>query len=59
MAQNNDISDLDRKVRLTAFNWLDEQVSIHGDVLPRSVLSQGFEFEGQRVPLVAPQGIFK
>jgi len=59
LAQNNDISDLDRKVRLTAFNWLDEQVSIHGDVLPRSVLSQGFEFEGQRVPLVAPQGIFK
>ena len=59
MAQNNKIFDLDRKVRLTAFKWLDEQVSIHGDVLPRSVLSQGFEFEGQRVPLVAPQGIFK
>jgi len=55
----NDISELDRKVRLTAFNWLAEQVAIHGDVLPRAVLAQGFEFEGQRVPLVAPQGIFK
>ena len=50
---------MDRKVRIAAFDWLDEQVNIHGDVLPRSVLSQGFEFEGQRVPLVAPQGIFK
>ena len=33
---------------------------IHGsDVLPRELLAQGFEFEGQRVPLVGPQGIFK
>jgi putative restriction endonuclease len=38
---------------------LEEQVRIHGDVLPRSMLSEGFEFENQRVPLVGPQGIFK
>ncbi len=44
--------DIDQKVRMAAFNWLDEQVGIHGDVLPRSVLSQGFEFEGHRVHLV-------
>jgi len=55
----NDISDLDRKVRITAFNWLAEQVAIHGDVLPRSILSEGFKFENQYVPLVSPQGIFK
>jgi len=54
-----DSTDIDRRVRLEAFNWLSEQVRIHGDVLPRSVLAQGFEFENQRVPLVAPQGIFK
>lgn len=35
------------------------QCALHGDTLPRSVLSKGFQFEGQRVPLVAPQGIFK
>jgi putative restriction endonuclease len=51
--------DLDQRVRLAAFKWLEEQVRIHGDVLPRSILSEGFEFENQRVPLVGPQGIFK
>ena len=51
--------DLDRLVRLAAFQWLTEHVSIHGDVLPRAILSKGFIFQDQRVPLVAPQGIFK
>ena len=32
--------DIDQRVRIAAFNWLDEQVSIHGDVLPRSILAQ-------------------
>ena len=51
--------DIDLQVRLAAFNWLTEQVNLHGDVLPRKLLEQGFEFQGQRIPLVAPQGIFK
>ncbi len=51
--------DIDLQVRLAAFNWLSEQVNSHGDVLPRQLLQQGFEFQGQRIPLVAPQGIFK
>ena len=55
----NGMTDIDQRVRIAAFNWLDEQASVHGDVLPRSILARGFEFEGQRVPLVAPQGIFK
>ena len=49
----------DLRVRLAAFDWLREQVEVHGDVLPRSLLETGFSFEGQRVPLVGPQGIFK
>ena len=49
----------DARVRAAAFDWLTSQVSIHGDVLPRSILSRGFDFERRRVPLVAPQGIFK
>ena len=53
------MTDIDQRIRIAAFNWLDEQVGSHGDVLPRSILAQGFEFEGQRVPLVAPTGIFK
>jgi putative restriction endonuclease len=51
--------DFDFQVRVAAFNWLSEQVNSLGDVLPRKLLEQGFEFQGQRIPLVAPQGIFK
>lgn len=51
--------DNDLQVRLAAFNWLSEQVNSHGDVLPRKLLEQGFEFQDQRIPLVAPVGIFK
>jgi len=52
--------DVDLQVRVAAFNWLSEQITTLGeDVLPRKLLEQGFEFQGQRIPLVAPQGIFK
>jgi putative restriction endonuclease len=51
--------DSDLQVRVAAFNWLSEQVNVIGDVLPRKLLEKGFEFQGQRVPLIAPQGIFK
>jgi len=53
------MANIDHQVRVAAFNWLTDQVRIHGDVLPRDLLARGFEFEGQRVPLVGPQGIFK
>lgn len=51
--------DIDLQVRLAAFNWLSEQVNLHGDVLPRKLLEQGFEFQDKQIPLVSPQGIFK
>jgi len=34
-------------------------VAIHGDVLPRKPLEVGLMFEGSRVPLVGPSGIWK
>jgi putative restriction endonuclease len=49
----------DKRVRLAAFKWLEQQVDLHGDVLPRGLLSDGFVLEGRRVPLVSRQGIFK
>jgi putative restriction endonuclease len=52
-------AELDHRVRLAAFQWLRAQMDIHGDVLPRSVLADGFVFDGVRVPLLGPQGIFK
>jgi len=51
--------DIDQRVRLAAFDWLSKRVAMYGDVIPREILAQGFEFEGKRVPLVSPQGIFK
>lgn len=49
----------DARIRAAAFEWLAAQVSAHGDVIPRPVLAGGFEFDGRRVPLLGPQGIFK
>ena len=45
----------DQKIRIAAFNWLGEQVGIHGDVLPRKLLERGFVFEDNRISLIAPQ----
>jgi putative restriction endonuclease len=49
----------DSQLRLYAFNWITEMVSIYGDEIPRGILEAGFEFEGNRIPLVSPRGIFK
>jgi putative restriction endonuclease len=53
------MADLDARVRLAAFDFLDGLRRNHGDTLPYAQLLAGFEFEGRRVPLLAPQGIFK
>lgn len=53
------MTDVDAPVRMAAFAFLEEQTSLHGDSLPRSVLATGFDYKGRRVPLVGPQGIFK
>jgi putative restriction endonuclease len=53
------VDDIDLAVRLAAFDWLREKTNALGDVLPRSLLQKGFEFQGMRIPLVSPQGIFK
>ena len=51
---------IDSRVRLAAFSFLQQLVAERGsDVLPRARLAAGFRFEGQRVPLLGPQGIFK
>jgi putative restriction endonuclease len=51
--------DPDAEVRLAAFEWLARLVAEQGDVLFRDTLVRGFEFRGERVPMVGPQGIFK
>jgi putative restriction endonuclease len=49
----------DRQVRLAAFEWLNLQKTARGEVLRRDLLEQGFDFNGLRIPIVGPQGIFK
>ena len=49
----------DLRVRMAAFAWLEQQVERLGDVLPFKVLSREFHFDGERVPLIGLQGIFK
>jgi hypothetical protein len=49
------VSELDHRVRLAAFAFLD-RLRADADVLQREALSRGFDFEGQRVPLMNPQG---
>lgn len=55
----NTVDQQDAVIRRAAFSWLDAQVQILGDVLPRALLAEGFDFEDRRVPLLGPQGIFK
>ena len=50
---------MDAEIRQRAFQFLDDLRAVHGNALPREALAQGFEFEGTRVPLMGPQGIFK
>jgi hypothetical protein len=36
----NGMTHINQRVRIAAFSRLDEQVGIHGDVLPRSILAE-------------------
>ena len=51
----------DARIRLAAFKFLEEQTRLAPEdgALPRELLARGFVYEGQRVPLLGPQGIFK
>jgi putative restriction endonuclease len=51
--------EIDQRVRIAAFEFLRSQTELRGEVLPRGILAEGFRFDGQRVPLIGPQGIFK
>jgi putative restriction endonuclease len=53
------VREIDRRVRVAAFEFLRKQTELHGETLPRTMLAEGFILDGQRVPLIGPQGIFK
>jgi putative restriction endonuclease len=50
----------DTQLRQAAFSHLDWLAALRGDVLDSADLSVGFEFGGERIPLLNPRrGIFK
>ena len=55
------MENLDHSVRLAAFRFLEEQTQFAGEdgALRRTIIERGFTYEGDRVPLLGPQGIFK
>mgnify|MGYP003416885075 CR=1 FL=1 len=53
------MSSLDEQIRLTAFDWLRDQTQKYDQVLSIELLRKGFVFNNERIPLVAPQGIYK
>ncbi len=44
---------------MSAFDFLATQTELHGDAIARATLAAGCAFDGERVPIVGPQGIFK
>jgi len=50
---------MDELIRTAAFQWVEKQVNLYGGFVPRQLLDQGFEFQGQRITLTGPQGIWK
>ena len=50
---------MEDRIRLRAFQWLKDQEAIYGDILPRKLLEQGFDYDGQRITLIGPSGIWK
>ena len=54
------VDEFDAQVRNAAFEFLKTECRRAGsDVLPRSVLAKGFEYQGHSVAMLGPQGIFK
>src|ERR1035437_96785 len=50
---------MDDQIRLSAFEWLEKQTIIYGDVLSRDLLEKGFLFNGEKINLIGAKGIWK
>ncbi len=50
---------MDDLIRIASFNWLKGQVQFQGEVLPWTLLEEGFIFEGKQIHLVGQSGIWK
>lgn len=53
------MSNFEQNARLRAFDWINEQLELYGEVLPYSLLKGGFIFQDEVIHLVSQRGIFK
>jgi putative restriction endonuclease len=51
--------DPEARIRLRAFEFLEGATRRFGEMLPWKLLERGFDHDGERVPLLSQQGIFK
>ncbi len=50
---------MDSQIRLATFDWLKDQIRIHGEVLPWTLLTKGFLFHDQQIHIIGAKGIWK
>lgn len=50
---------METEIRAAAFQWIKSQYDAHGGTIPREVLENGFVFQGQRITVIGPSGIWK
>jgi putative restriction endonuclease len=50
---------METEIRAAAFQWIRSQYDAHGGTIPREVLENGFVFQGQRITVIGPSGIWK
>lgn len=53
------MTPMEDQIRLAAFTWLQNQCKMFGEILPRNLLANGFIFQGERITLLGPSGIWK
>ena len=51
--------EIESKIRVKAFEFLQLSVDRYGEVLPWGILTKGFSFQGITVPLIGASGIWK
>ena len=50
---------MESDIRAAAFRWISLQFDVHGGAIPREILTQGFDYQGERVTIIGPAGIWK
>jgi putative restriction endonuclease len=50
---------MEDEIRAAAFQWIKSRYDLYGGTIPRAVLEAGFDYQGQRITVIGPAGIWK